>query len=238
MSLLKRALIVDDETAAREALRRLLAAHPEVEIVGEAGDVTEAILQFDKLRPNLIFLDVQMPRRDGFSLLPNLQPLPDIIFVTAYDCFAVKAFEVNAVDYLVKPIRADRLDLALMRLEHPDQREVKPFSEEDRIFLYADLEVRVVRANEISHIQAEGNYCRVHVADHKPMLVRRKMGEWIRLLPSKTFRRVNRSTIINLSAVRDIQFQSPHHTAVSFTHSTAPIRLCRMASRRLRKAIS
>lgn len=238
MKPIRRALIVDDESAARESLRTLLLTHPEVEIVGEAADVTEAITQFEMLRPDLIFLDVQMPRRDGFSLLPNLRPLPEIIFVTAYDCFAVKAFEVNAVDYLVKPIRPDRLGLALMRLASSDKRRAKPFSEEDRVFLYSDLEVKVVKANEITHIEAEGNYCRVHIADHKPVLVRRKMVEWTRLLPAKTFQRVNRSTIINVTAVREVQPQSAHHTAVTFADSSAPIRLCRLASRRLRKAIS
>lgn len=109
----RRALMVEDEDDAREYLRGLLKAHPDVEIVGEAENVTEAIGKFKELKPDLIFLDVQMPKRDGFSLLPELRPAPDIIFVTAYDTFAVKAFEVNAVDFLLKPISAERLALAL-----------------------------------------------------------------------------------------------------------------------------
>ncbi|HRJ72707.1 MAG TPA: response regulator, partial [Terrimicrobiaceae bacterium] len=104
-------MIVEDEEDAREFLRSLLKAHPEVQIVGEAENVTEAIAKFKALKPDLIFLDVQMPKRDGFSLLPELRPAPDVIFATAFDTFAVKAFEVNAADFLLKPISADRLAL-------------------------------------------------------------------------------------------------------------------------------
>ncbi len=154
----RRALIVDDEAPARELLSILLASHPEVRIVGKAASVSEASAQFQALTPDLIFLDVQMPKKDGFSLLPELSPLPDIIFVTAYDNFAVKAFEVNAVDYLVKPIREDRLALALMRLFTPAERKAKPYTQDDRIFLYTDQELRVVVAQEITLIEAEGNY--------------------------------------------------------------------------------
>ena len=235
---MKRALIVDDEDDAREFLRGLLKAHPEIEIVGEVSNVTEAIAQFNALKPNLIFLDVQMPKRDGFSLLPELRPVPDIIFVTAYDTFAVKAFEVNAVDFLLKPISADRLALALSRLDLRAPRKAKPFEHSDHIFLYSDLEVRVVLATEITHIEAEQNYCRVHLANHEPMLVRRTLAEWKRLLPGKYFLRVNRSTLINLYAVRDIVPLPSHHTVVSFAGERGTIELSRLPSRRLRKGVA
>lgn len=193
----RRALMVEDEDDAREYLRGLLKAHPDVEIVGEAENVTEAIGKFKELKPDLIFLDVQMPKRDGFSLLPELRPAPDIIFVTAYDTFAVKAFEVNAVDFLLKPISAERLALALARLDLGAPRKAKRFAHDDRVFLYSDLEVRVVLAASITHIEAEENYSRVHMANHEPMLVRRTMAEWKRLLPRKYFLRVDRSTLVN-----------------------------------------
>lgn len=125
----RRALIVEDEEDAREFLRGLLKCHPEVEVVGEAENVTEAIAKFNTLKPDLVFLDVQMPKRDGFSLLPELRPAPDIIFATAFDTFAVKAFEVNAADFLLKPISADRLALALSRLDSRTPRKAKPFGE-------------------------------------------------------------------------------------------------------------
>lgn len=233
-----RALIVEDEDDAREFLRGLLKAHPEIEIVGEAQSVTEAIEIFNAQKPNLIFLDVQMPKRDGFSLLPELKPVPNIIFVTAYDAFAVKAFEVNAVDFLHKPISADRLALALSRLDSRPPRKAKPFAPDDRIFLYSDLEVRVVLATDITHIEAEQNYCRVHLANHEPMLVRRTMAEWKHLLPEKYFIRVNRSTLINLYAVQDIAPLPHHHTTVSFVSGRGTVELSRIPSRRLRKGVA
>lgn len=233
-----RALIVEDEDDAREFLRGLLKAHPEVEIVGEAENVTEAIAIFKERKPNLIFLDVQMPKRDGFSLLPELRPVPDIIFVTAYDVFAVKAFEVNAVDFLLKPISTERLALALDRLSNRVPRKAKPFAHDDRVFLYSDLEIRVVLAADIMRIEAEQNYCRVHITNHEPMLVRRTMAEWKRLLPEKYFLRVNRSTFINLYAVKEIVPLPNHHTTVSFVGGSATIELSRIPSRRLRKGVA
>lgn len=237
MNPIHRALIVDDEDDARAKLRKLLASHPEVEVVGEAGEVAEALRLFQSLKPNLIFLDVQMPKKNGFALLPELQPVPDIIFVTAYDCFAVKAFEVNAVDFLVKPIHPERLALSLMRLARPTRRKAKPFTRDDSIFLYSDHEVRVVSASEITHIEAEHNYTRVHLTSHKAMLVRRKISEWIRLLPAEIFWRVDRFTIINLPAIKEIRPLPQHHSAVHFHQSSEIAELRLFASRRLRKAV-
>jgi len=234
----RRALIVEDEEDAREFLRSLLKAHPEVQIVGEAENVTEAIAKFKALKPDLIFLDVQMPKRDGFSLLPELRPAPDVIFATAFDTFAVKAFEVNAADFLLKPISADRLALALSRLDRRAPRKAKPFAHDDRIFLYSDLEIRVVLATDITHIEAVENYCRVHVTNHDSMLVRRTMSEWKRLLPGKYFLRVNRSTLINLYAVKEIVPLPNHHMKVSFVDGSSTVELSRIPSRRLRKGVA
>ena len=233
----RRALIVEDNDDAREFLCDLVKSHPELEVVGVAADVSEAIAQFNTLRPNLIFLDVQLPKRDGFSLLPELRPVPDIIFTTAFDTFAVKAFEVNAVDFLLKPISADRLALALARLDRRTPRKAKPFTHDDRIFLYSDLEIRVVLATDLTHIEAEENYCRVHMTNHDSMLVRRTMSEWKRLLPGKYFLRVNRSTLINLYAVQEIVPLPNHHTKVSFVGGDSTIELSRIPSRRLRKGL-
>lgn len=234
----RRALIVEDNDDAREFLVGLLRFHPEVEVVGEAANVPDAIAQFKAHRPNLIFLDVQLPKRDGFSLLPELRPVPDIIFTTAYDTFAVKAFEVNAVDFLLKPICADRLALSLSRLDRRAARKAGPFAHDDRVFLYSDLEMRVVLATDITHIEAVQNYSRVHLTEHEPMLVRRTMGEWKRLLPDKYFLRVNRSFLINLYAVKEIIPLPNHHSTVTFGGGRSTIELSRIPSRRLRKGIA
>ena len=124
-----RALIIDDEAPARDLLWALLADHPNVKVVGEANCATAAASLYADLRPEVVFLDVHMPNGDGFSLLPKLQPMPAVIFVTAYDRFAVRAFEVNAVDYLLKPIRSDRLADALQRIFHrPRPLQMGPYS--------------------------------------------------------------------------------------------------------------
>src|SRR5262245_61487931 len=139
-----KALLVDDERLARNELRRLLAAHADIEIVGEAVDVEDALAKIDSLKPELLFLDVQMPGADGFSLLERLEPpLPAVIFTTAYDEFAVKAFEFNALDYLLKPVDPNRLVAALEKLRHrgsaaPFEGGVAPshrLSLEDKVFV-------------------------------------------------------------------------------------------------------
>jgi two-component system LytT family response regulator len=237
MKAVRRALIIDDEAPARKGLRELLAARTDVEVVGEAASAIEAIAEFHRVRPDLIFLDVQMPRRDGFSILSELQPAPDIIFVTAYDCFAVKAFEVNAVDYLVKPIPPERLTLALARLAKPAKRKAKPFASDDHVILHSNREVRVVLATEITHIEAEHNYTHVHTVNRKPMLVRRRMSEWERLLPPEIFVRPDRSVIVNRRAVKELVPQPRDHARVAFFDQTAEVELGRGASRRLRRML-
>ncbi len=233
----RRTLIVDDEAPAREALRELLAAHSGIEIIGEAASASEALALHRKFQPDLLFLDVQMPKKDAFALLPDLVPAPDIIFVTAYGCFAVKAFEVNAVDYLVKPILPERLSIALTRLDKPAIRKAKPFSKETPIFLYANREMRVVTSMEITHIKAEHNYSLVHLVTHKPMMMFRRISEWKRLLPPEFFFRIGRSNILNLSLIREIVTHRNLCAEVRFQNSPEVAKLGLLASRHLRKAM-
>src|SRR4029077_1919267 len=161
-----RALIVDDEVPAREHLTQLLECHCNVKVIGEANSVANAAALSRDLQPNLIFLDVQMPGGDGFSLLEKLDPLPAVLFATGYDEYAVRAFEVNAVDYLLKPVNPDRLADALHRILHaPPQTERKPFLPNDQIFLRYGKRTRVVYVSQISGIKAEENYTDVLIAD-------------------------------------------------------------------------
>lgn len=233
----RRALLVDDEASARKDLRELLLAHPEIEVVGEAKNVTEALDLYRSEKPDLIFLDVQMPRRDGFSLLPELQPVPDIIFVTGYDAFAVKAFEVNAVDYLIKPVIPERLALALAKINSGEKRKPKRLEPHEFIILHTDLEVRVVLPAEITHIDAEENYSRVHLANREPILMRRKMSEWMKILPPKMFQRPYRSLIVNRTTVKDLEPLPHNHSIVTFSGDDSRVELGRGASRRLRRAL-
>ncbi len=232
-----RALIVDDEPPARERLTTLLSSHPQIEIIGEAGDVETAAALCTRLKPDVIFLDIQLPRASGFELLPMLTDDPAIIFVTAYDQFAMRAFEVNALDYLLKPIHPDRLALSLMRLETPPPETIIPLSETDLVALKADQLLRMVPVASITCIKAEDNYSSVHLLGMAPALVRRSLAEWEKVLPPKQFLRVDRSLIIRLDAVHSIHAESRDNTEVIISGQNSPIQLGRRASLFLRRAM-
>jgi two-component system LytT family response regulator len=207
-----KALLIDDERLARSELRRLLAAHPDIEIVGEAVDVEDAAQKVGELKPGLLFLDVQMPGADGFSLLERLEPpLPAVIFTTAYDEFAVKAFEFNALDYLLKPVDPNRLIAALERLRHresaasggatgPSLR----LALEDKVFVREGDRCWFVAVKNIRLLESEGNYTRLHCDDQKPQLFRSLTAMEERLDP-RSFFRANRKQVINLTWVEGIE---------------------------------
>jgi len=208
-----KALIVDDERLARNELRRMLAVHPDIEIVGEAVDVEDAMEKVAALNPGLIFLDVQMPGADGFSLLERLEPpLPAVIFTTAYDEFAVKAFEFNALDYLLKPVDPNRLVAALEKLR---TREVAAAAEggagpaprlalDDKVFVREGDRCWFVPVKNIRLLESEGNYTRLHFDDQKPQLFRSLTAMEERLDP-RNFFRANRKQVINLTWVEGIE---------------------------------
>jgi two-component system, LytTR family, response regulator len=208
-----KALIVDDERLARNELRRLLAAHPDIEVVGEAVDVEDAAQKVAELKPGLLFLDVQMPGADGFSLLERLEPpLPAVVFTTAYDEFAVKAFEFNALDYLLQPVDPNRLIAALERLRHhegggpgagPAGQPVR-LSLEDKVFVREGDRCWFVAVKNIRLLESEGNYTRLHFDDQKPQLFRSLTAMEERLDP-RSFFRANRKQVINLTWVEGIE---------------------------------
>ena len=205
-------LLVDDERLARNELRRLLAAHADLEIVGEAVDVEDALAKVGVLKPELIFLDVQMPGADGFSLLERLEPpLPQVIFTTAYDEFAVKAFEFSALDYLLKPVDPNRLVAALEKLR--PRRSAAPFEPggathrltlEDKVFVREGDRCWFVPVKNLRLLESEGNYTRLYFDDQKPQLFRSLTAMEERLDP-KSFFRANRKQVINLAWVDGIE---------------------------------
>jgi len=206
-----KALLIDDERLARNELRRLLAAHQDIEIVGEAVDVEDALEKCAALKPDLLFLDVQMPGADGFALLERLEgPLPAIIFTTAYDEFAVKAFEFNALDYLLKPVDPNRLVAALekLRLRGAGGGEGEAartrLSLDDKVFVREGDHCWFVPVKNIRLLESEGNYTRVHFDDNKPQLFRSLTAMEERLDP-KHFFRANRKQVINLAWVDGIE---------------------------------
>jgi len=197
-----RALIIDDERLARAELRRLLAAHPEVEIVGEARNGAEAIELIGTLAPGLIFLDIQMPGMTGFELLERLDEPPQVIFTTAFDQHAVQAFEANALDYLLKPIAPPRLAAALKKLR-PERAVTTPTAAVaplDRVFVRDGDRCWLVQLTDIVLLESEGNYTRLFFGRDKPLIPRSLAALEERLDPAVFFR-ASRQHIVNLKAI-------------------------------------
>jgi len=201
-----RVLIVDDTRLARQELRTLLVGLPDVECIGEADDVPAAQEAIAKLRPDLVLLDIQMPSGTGFDVLDGLDSAPLVVFTTAYDHYAVRAFEANALDYLVKPVVPERLAAAIARarsaLNHvAGSREM--LGPEDQVFLRDGERCWFVALHEISRVVVDGNYARVWFRDEKAMLARSLSALEARLDPAMFFR-ANRNTLVNLRMVKNI----------------------------------
>jgi len=233
-----RAVIVDDEEVARERLGNLLATRHDVKIVGEADSVSSAATLCASMRPDLVFLDVQMPKGDGFSLLEKLDsPLPAIIFVTAYDKYALRAFEINAVDYLLKPVNRDRLSHALERVVHrPPSAKDGILLESDRVFLESPSRTRVAFVTEISGIEASENYTNVILADGTAEFLREKMTAWEARLPGSIFVRAHRSVIVNLKHVRKVVMTGRGTMTIEVAGFSEPVSLGRDAGAHFRSA--
>ncbi len=209
-------LIVDDERLARNELRRLLESHDRVEIVGEAANAEEALRLIDELEPELLFLDIQMPGKNGFELLSSIEgKSPDVIFTTAFDEYAIKAFEYNALDYLLKPIDADRLRDAIGRVEENQpgadsngsgfvDRGDKKLGESDQVFVKDGDKCWFVKLGKVRLFESMGNYVRLHFDDQKP-LVLKSLNALEERLAEETFFRANRKHIINLQWIEKIE---------------------------------
>jgi two-component system LytT family response regulator len=196
-----KALIVDDEPLARRELRRLLARFSWVEIVGEAANIVEAQAQLEALAPELVFLDVQMPGGDGFDLLARLERAPQVIFTTAHDQHAVRAFEVNALDYLLKPIEPERLAMALAKLR---ARDTAADPQLEQLFVRDSDRCWFVPLREVRLISSEGNYARLHWNAAEPLLLRSLTSLEPRL-DERRFFRANRQQLINLDFVETVE---------------------------------
>ncbi len=206
-----KALLIDDERLARNELRRLLRAHPEIEIIGEAVDAEDAQAKVAALKPELLFLDIQMPGDDGFTLLEKLEPpLPLVIFTTAYDEFAVKAFEFNALDYLLKPVDPNRLVAALEKLRGRSSGPAVTLgathrlTPEDKVFVREGERCWFVPVKNIRLLESEGNYTRLHFDDQKPQLFR-SLTAMEERLDARHFFRANRKQVINLAWVEGLE---------------------------------
>jgi two-component system LytT family response regulator len=207
-----KAIIVDDERLARNELKKLLEQHPEIQIVDEASNVDEGVEKIDLLRPDLIFLDIQMPGKTGFDLLAEIEKAPRVIFTTAYDEFALKAFEVNALDYLLKPIDPVRLSDAIQKLRTEIELEQAslmgtnrgPLTEADQVFVKDGEKCWFVKLSEIRLFESVGNYAKVYFAGNKPLILK-SLNALEDRLDERVFFRANRKHIINLHWIEKIE---------------------------------
>lgn len=213
-------LVVDDEAPARRKILRLLRQEPDVQVLGEADGAEAAIAAIEKHRPDLVFLDVQMPGTDGFGVVAALPPknMPRIVFVTAHDHYALKAFEVRAFDYLLKPFSEERFQAALQRAREAHAQSSDGFvsqlqslvqqlqrerSYSERILVQENGRARFVAAREISWIAAEGNYLQLHCGQ-KTFMMRGTLESMADVLDPKDFVRINRSSLVRLEAIREL----------------------------------
>jgi two-component system LytT family response regulator len=209
----KRAIIIDDERLARQELRRMLAEFPDIEIVDEAGNVQEGLEKIDLHNPDIIFLDINMPGKTGFDLLQELDRSPYVIFTTAYDEYAVKAFEVNALDYLLKPIDPKRLADAIHKVTEQINKEKQTIheaaqkgklGEEDQVFVKDGERCWFVRLGDIRLFESVGNYAKVFFGNNKPLILK-SLNALEERLDEKVFFRANRKHIVNLRMIEKVE---------------------------------
>jgi two-component system, LytTR family, response regulator len=197
------AIIIDDERLARKELTSLLAQYKKIEIIDEAANADEALIKINEKRPNLIFLDIQMPGKTGFDLLEELDYIPKVIFTTAYDEYALKAFEVNALDYLLKPIEDDRLRDSIDKVAEKieiDEASVSSdgiLTENDQVFVKDGEKCWFITLKDVRYFESVGNYVKIHFDSNRPMILK-SLNNLEKKLDSKTFFRANRKHIINL----------------------------------------
>jgi two-component system LytT family response regulator len=246
-----RAVLVDDEQPARQHLRERLAAHPGIEVVGEADRVDSAAALIMTEKPDVVFLDVQMPGKTGFDLLPLLSEsdfAPAVVFVTAYDKYAMKAFEVNALDYLTKPVSPRRLTLTVERLEKQRRGDSPPVTDaarenvqdpslemRDFIMLRDKKTMRMVEAVEICAVEAKADYTRVDLAGGHTMLVRKSMAQWEQELPAPPFQKISRRLLINAPRIRAIVANDRGVGEIQIDGMEKPLSVSRVELRRIRQ---
>jgi len=208
-----RAIIIDDERLARAELRKLLQDFPEVEVIDEAANAEEGITKIEAQNPDLIFLDIQMPGRTGFDMLASLEKSPNVIFTTAYDEYALKAFEVNALDYLLKPVEPKRLADAIQKLHFIETKEPGAngeninkslLTENDQVFVKDGERCWFVKLSDIRLFESVGNYAKVFFGNNKPLILK-SLNALEERLDEKMFFRANRKHIVNLRMIEKIE---------------------------------
>ena len=210
-----RAIVIDDERLAREELKLLLKDYIEIEVIDEARNGEEGIEKIKALKPELVFLDISMPGMTGFDMLKKLDDIPRVIFVTAYDEFALKAFDVNALDYVMKPVDPERLKDAISKLQNQEDdfisssvispsRKERPLTVNDKVFIKDGEKCWFIELSKVRMLESEGNYVKVYFDNFRP-LVLRSLNSFEDRLDTEYFFRANRKFIINLQWISKIE---------------------------------
>ncbi|MCP3099900.1 LytTR family DNA-binding domain-containing protein [Myxococcus sp. K15C18031901] len=232
-------LLVDDERLARGELRTLLKSHPELEVVGEAADADEAERRIAELDPDVLFLDVQMPEASGFDLLARAEVRAQVVFVTAHDAHALRAFEVNALDYLLKPVHPQRLRATVERLLQKTGAAQgtavgRPLAIDDHLFLSGERRSRFVQVGDIACLCSAGDYSELVTRDGQRYLTPRPLSEWEARLPEKHFVRIHRGAIIHLACVERVDGNLDEGLQVHVRGADAPLSMSRRHAARLK----
>jgi two-component system LytT family response regulator len=235
------AIIIEDERLARLTLKKDLEKFPEITILGEATGIATAIPLIERTRPNLIFLDVQLTDGTGFDLLNQVEYSGKVIFVTAYDKYAFRAFEVNAIDYLLKPVSLKRLKSAIDKLSNDSDRvqstPVK-LNYNDRLMVMHRNSVNFIKINSINYISASREYSYMHTLEGKEYFTNKNIGEWEHRLPDQNFCRIHRSTIINFDCIIKINHSITGTGEVFIQGIPEPLDISRNYFKRLKERYS
>jgi len=236
-------IIIDDSKAIRTELKFLLDEFPQILFAGEASNIQQAVQLVEKIKPDLIFLDIQLKSESGFDLLEKTDVSAKIIFVTAYNQYAIRAFDVNALDYLLKPIQIDRLRQAIERIPHAEQTgdtatENDKVEYDDIVYLMINRSLKFIKVSNLKAIIAEGKYTFILHGENKQDLVSKTLLEWENILPEKYFIRIHRSTIVNFEYVERVK-KCPNNThEVYIKNIEKPFIMSRRYAAKLKSVLS
>lgn len=241
-----RVVLVDDEPSARRGLRRMLGEFPDITIAGEAGDLASARDMMNRARPDAVFLDVELTNGKGLDLATDLPPETFVIVVSAYDLYAIDAFDVAAIDFLVKPVKPERLETAIGRLRErlPSrlpalEKSASPAPEaaQDRLQLKTSSASILVSHEAVSFLRAEGDYTRVYLENGRQHLANGLLRVFETRLPAPPFHRLDRSTIVNCSQIQRVNWHASGRSSIHFSTGANVVELGRPASKRLRSLL-
>jgi two-component system LytT family response regulator len=235
-----KAIIVDDERLARKELASMLMEFPKISVVAEADGVKPAIEMIKEFNPDVLFLDIQMPGKSGFDLVNAIDVKAKIIFVTAYDEYAIRAFEINALDYLLKPINPERLRKAIDRLDRKENHEYsysQMLEYHDFLLLNLNGNVKFIRIENITLISSSGDYTNIFCSTGEKGLVLKTMKEWENRLPAKHFCRVHRSTILNIEKIIKMEPWSNNSFYISLEGIKEPVVMSRRYFTKLKEQL-